>query len=726
MSMKGIGHIVLLIILTPFFAILASGYSVTTLVHNESFDRANSPTLGVNWTNYWASGNSNWTLAGNRATHDTITYTWTHYLGYNITGQLGVISLEWQLEDTLDAGETTQFCTYPDEIGDANHACGIRCEVMADFFVCYDGTSEQHLYDMSSHDYSQPILLEIHNISNSSFTYEIRLDNVEYGEFDFLNNSGFHHFYLRGKQNSDADNFTVNNLYFYTSVDIQNVSVYGYTNYDNSTQMAFNITWNNTWFSNVNFGNVNTTLSSGYYDVDARAIDHDPYIGNYYMADRFRIFFNYIINMNLSLRDNVDNSLLDPACSMNGVDFYPQENRIYYNQSQSNYLECDLSGYQNYSTTITAPNQSLNLTMYRASLELNFSSPSRGGFVTDGSTWFEEFSTGVTKLVITPANMTQDSYIYVHFNKDASGNESQFYEYQYDGSTADSEALTVFRTGWFAHPKIYFKILDYQNSIVTDAQLRVYGNTTTGNDYLLFSDYFIGQRYSHTTGTTFFYLPRDAVISLTVSKDGYVPRTIAFTSSKMLEFTYDNPYEIKLQESDDSYLGVYVGTNLRTYNNETTEILGGVYAPDSNTVQIRTSYKGALETLQADQYDRYYFTLENGDDFDNSVGGDLTITVLVDNVVWGTRVIEWVSTDKAVLVSLPTLSFTYLRVIVPIILLLISIVAQSYIKNPNIGFTVYMTSLLIIPLISTRFLYLTVISLIYMLSGFLRNTMEKD
>lgn len=479
---------------------------------------------------------------------------------------------------------------------------------------------------------------------------------------------------------------------------------YGTDNFIDDFQIGYSDSDNN--FTIDEFLVYNTTLNaSEISQLFNSSNGYTPYpAGTTFYSNR---------TIELNILDNSSNSILNANCVFNGISFYSNEKNIEYWHNLTNELNCTLLGYQDLTHTVTSASPELNLTMYRSRLMLNFSRSTDGVIIDQHS--HRSFST--SNLVIVQNNLSVGN-VYVKFNQQGVfGNNTQFYEYYNDQKTAVQEEISLFHFWNLILKKVWFKVTTLGGSALDDVTVRVYGNMTSSyTSRLSFNNELVGQRLTNDDGQTFFYFPKYNVMKVVVSKDGYAPESRILTSSELGDYTTkDESYLIKLRESEDSYLGTFIVLYDSKFDNKTQTISGNIYSPSATTIQYSTSHKATLTTLTGDSFDRYPFTLNNNDHFLNTSMSDLTINFYVDGIFWGSRVVKYEPVTKHSIISLPTLNNNTVKALFPLFVMMLALLAQSVIASNNVGFDTFMVLGIIAPFISTSFIPLSIICVLYYL-----------
>ena len=165
----------------------------------------------------------------------------------------------------------------------------------------------------------------------------------------------------------------------------------------------------------------------------------------------------------------------------------------------------------------------------------------------------------------------------------------------------------------------------------------------------------MGQRYTGTGGTsgiTYFYIPEQKDIFLTISKDGYTTKQI-YDNEISLDlsngvYTVSNPLTINLDRlSDIMYKGVQVWLpNYYDQNHTTLDLY--VYAPNANTVTFTTSFNPSLNySTVLDTYKRAEYTLQRGIHYCNGCGDNFNVTFWVNDQFHNAYVVEYIGIDKS-------------------------------------------------------------------------------
>lgn len=294
-----------------------------------------------------------------------------------------------------------------------------------------------------------------------------------------------------------------------------------------------------------------------------------------------------------------------------------------------------------------------NITVTTSSLTLNFynangTAMTTSGYWTNGTYNLYNFTD--VQFVQILRNMSQ-GIINVMFGYNTSPiNYTQTYEFQNDWISATTENMYLLDSIDY---KNYIKIVDESGNPISNALVKIaFGIPEEGSSGYLWRE--MGQRFTGQIGIegmTSFYVDKNSMLSIRITKDGYAPKTIIGDEFSKESYTSTLPYTVIMYRQDTVvYNGIYI--NLPAWYNTNSSYLGmSVYAPSRTSITYTTNFRelGGLgnKTITLDEHKSAKFNLTRGTDYDSSGTDDITITIWVDGTYWRTLQIENLIPDES-------------------------------------------------------------------------------
>lgn len=377
------------------------------------------------------------------------------------------------------------------------------------------------------------------------------------------------------------------------------------------------------------------------------------------------------------------------------------ENNPYYQATEATIPTTNLPQYYN----VTLQSAQLILTFYQ-----NGILRSTEGQIHDTSLINGTYGFNTTQQIVMQSDL-EEGYIHAEFGMNNGTNWTQYYEYINDYQTTINESIEILQNSdWSAYLQVY----DVAGNPLKDVVIRAnYAYTEIGNwtSYKL-----LGQRLTDDDGKTFFIADQNTKIIFTIYKENYEPVQILISIGDT-SYTTDNPLKVYMQYdttgvSQQSWLYIR-----GWYNNRTQNITGTITAIDKDLVKITTDYRRgqalSYKTLTCDELGRCTILLEAGIDFATTGTDDIYMDVYLDNVLWRTIRIVYDAETRNEIFAWDTLEARYAKPILGIFILLATIITGLIFKNTEAGITGFFISSLIAGIISTTYLWLTIIVGLY-------------
>lgn len=323
-----------------------------------------------------------------------------------------------------------------------------------------------------------------------------------------------------------------------------------------------------------------------------------------------------------------------------------------------------------------------------------------------------------------------EGYVHVRFGMTNGANWTQYYEYYNDLEThIDDDLELLAQADWSA----YFQVLDYTNSPIRDAIVRVefsYHAITNGTSWVYHKPY--SQRLTDDEGYTFVFADSRTEVLITVTKDGYNPYQMLLTIGDE-SFTKAQALKIYLQESDsgvEDNAWVYIQ---RSFINRSLNLKGTVMAIGRDKVEVTTSYRTAqglgrkdISNL-CDQFYRCPFTLYSNTDFKLVSSDDVEVSIYLDDVLWKTVTVSYDDEEKQYqFTGISSLvSSTIFNPLLYIMLILISLGMGAVLSNTGVSESVFKIGAVLLAFISTQFLWLCIIIIISYILKALRRVISE-
>lgn len=375
----------------------------------------------------------------------------------------------------------------------------------------------------------------------------------------------------------------------------------------------------------------------------------------------------------------------------------------------------DLTSYnlpQQNTTNITLEQTYYNYTLDTNDLTLTFSG-STNGYVADLDKRMDFTN---STLIVVQQNLSEGR-VNVRFGLTAWRNNTQFYEFNNDFTTTVSDTLQLLDCSIISCRTLsgYFRAMDYSGSPLKDVivRARFTPNSTvnTWTDHSL-----MGQRLTDNEGYTQFYFQDGSEIELTFSKDGYTSIDLLLTLGND-DWSKSEAVTVYMEESNtgsDQNAWLYIQ---RSFTNRSLDLTGVITAPNRDLVEVTTTYRTSQglgrEVLTESTLDRYSFTLESNTDYSFTTTDDITLQVYLDNSLWKTITISYDTNDKNSLFNFSSLTSTIFNPILFIALIMACVSIGLIFKNHNAGFITFMIGSALISIITTQFLYLSLICALY-------------
>lgn len=346
---------------------------------------------------------------------------------------------------------------------------------------------------------------------------------------------------------------------------------------------------------------------------------------------------------------------------------------------------------------------------------------------------------------IPMANLTR-GLVEVRFGMIEGGNHTQYFEFINTYDDDINETLEILNASdWYS----YFKVTDQANTPLENATIRAemsWFGITPGQ--WVYHKLF-GQRITRDDGLTFFYADVKSEVMVTVTKDGYAPVQMLITIGDT-EWTASNPYIIKMQQVSgisDNAAYYYVPNS---YYDASKNIYGFIMAVDKDSVKWTTSHRTSLGmasvdvTYLEDVTYRYPLTLVAGRDFSIGTPNEINLSIYIDNALWKTRTIEYSYYNGSYFyteseqgrghnttIHLERDSNTFeiedsiLNPILFILVILLTFSIGAMTKNDNIAETVFKFGSAGLVLISTQFVWLTLLVAVHYVALGLRKVISE-
>lgn len=373
----------------------------------------------------------------------------------------------------------------------------------------------------------------------------------------------------------------------------------------------------------------------------------------------------------------------------------------------------------NLTTTIlfNETNKAINLTFEPTLLIMNFTV---NGKLNETEGYLVDINYGVTNFTnetvfYYQANLSED-IIRVRFNYIAESwtNHTQYFEYINDYTPIKAQFELLQDGDW----SFYVQVLTESGTPIENAQVNAqWASLGWANLGIWKQWHTLGQRLTDGEGKTFFFTDKDTEQKLTIYKEGYDLKFITLPSSDYT-YTEDNPLKIYLTEStgiSDGNVWLYVTPYVY---NLTETIKGTIVAPRRDKVEFTTDYRidGSLSTYditeECDNFMQCNFQLQSGKDFDNT-GGNISLIIYIDDELWKNQTIEFRDRPRNHILTIPTnIEDKYLVPIIGILLFLISAGIPFLLSSPTAGITTFYILGIISVLISTQYIWVSLICLI--------------
>lgn len=366
--------------------------------------------------------------------------------------------------------------------------------------------------------------------------------------------------------------------------------------------------------------------------------------------------------------------------------------------------------YQAY-INITDVNNTFNITLSPNQLVLNFSGTTNG-LIAD-NTSIQNFTQ--QQYIIQQENLSLGDVL-VAFNHDTE-NYTQFYEYINDQTTHVFENIKLLNNSK-VDIYAYLLITDEGNSPLEDVTIRAYFEEPTGGAWKTYK--LMGQRMTDGAGMTLFYFDSTTVVKLVISKDGYTTESPVILIGDT-DAPKDDPLVFVLSQANTiSWGGNTVYLPLK-FTNRSKDILGGIYAPNKDSVKFTTNYMitNSLgnNTLTGDSMDRYAINLTPNSHFSSTGTDNIIVHFWTDGIYYKNYTITYDTTTYQNITTtsdLEDLDTTTKDILLFIGLILISTVAGLiFRKNGTAGFTVFMIGSMFITIFSMNFAWLTLIAVMW-------------
>jgi hypothetical protein len=585
---------------------------------------------------------------------------------------------------------------------------------------------------------------------NESLTYTINVTGENYQDRTFVNKNlssdsslelfpnAFENFNLLTPQNNESreNNYNI---------------TWSEANSNGNYDVTYNIKisyLNGTLIKDINQSNVlhylwnNTNESVGNYSIIINATEqytNDSFEQSSYLLikpinDFFKInAYNYLSTSLLSnIRTNESTLEIVQTSNPYIYDIFSYLNSTSY---ESNHLadvtiedltfrHIDYTGTFN----ITRFNNEFNVTLTPNKLLFTFyqngALHTTEGVIHDTSMINSTYGFSNSSIVLIQQELEQ-GYVKAKFGMTSGVNWTQYYEYINDYENHVDEEIEILQNSdWSA----YLQVLDYTNSPIKDVTVRAqYVYTETGN-WTSFK--LLGQRLTNDEGYTFFIADSSTEVLFTISKDGYAPVEALITIGDE-SFTKAEALTFYLQKSSNGALGnawIYVQ---RDFSNRSLDLSGTITAKGRERVQVQTSYRDNLDlsakdiTSNCDDYDRCDFTLISGTDFKLSSTDDIILYVYLDNNLWKTLTINYDNSNKNRVLNFSGLESKYLNPLLAILILFLTLMIGLIFRSTDAGTITFFVSSLLAGMISTSFLWLTVVITLYFIFKLIKRVISE-
>lgn len=385
----------------------------------------------------------------------------------------------------------------------------------------------------------------------------------------------------------------------------------------------------------------------------------------------------------------------------------------------------------NYTFVHRYTNQTVeNFTIQRNQLQLRFHNNSAlnntyGEIYNNNQT----YTFNNTSILIQQSNLTEGK-VKVAFNgnittQNITVNHSQYYEYNNDLTVNISEDIELlYLADWSNH----FQVLDYANSPIEDVTIRyeaTYGGTiNTWSYHKLY-----GQRLTDKDGYTFFITDTGAKAVFTFTKSGYQAEEVLMLIGDEA-FTRDSPYKVYMKKSEMTTQANIWDIIQRTFEDRTKDIVGVITAKGRNTVEIQTAYRTNLGleminlTNKGDSLDKYTFTLESIEDYNQTGNSNITLSIYIDGSLHATRTIIYESAKSQIL-DVPSIDSRVLNPIIIIAIILTSFTVSMVLQSSSAGTITFVIGTIIAGLISTQFTWVAIVGTLFGALSIIRGLMKE-
>lgn len=382
----------------------------------------------------------------------------------------------------------------------------------------------------------------------------------------------------------------------------------------------------------------------------------------------------------------------------------------------NNFTVIDLDYYTNAANitlNISKTQLEYNLSLEPVQLRLTFSGGAEG-VITDTQK-AKNFSN--TSIIVYQTNLSIGD-VKIQFRKDSLwnlGNHTQYYEYINNRATHINENITLLQNDLLIDVVgAYFRALDASNSVLEDVDVNAYV-VYPGNE---FSEYEkMGRRLTDSDGYTYFILDKASNVLVTFSKDGYTLEQLLLTPNDIDDATTKTEaYTVNMQESSTgTQSGITIGLK-RDIRNRSLDIYGTIYAPGINNIKINTDYgytqNRSNTTLTEGTLDQFTFRLQSGIDFSLTGTDNIILYVYADGTTITKTITFYTQQNNAVL-SDWSFGGKALNIVLFLALIFMSSAIGWMWKTTSGGFTAFMIGAIGLSFISTAFIYMTLISVIY-------------
>lgn len=415
---------------------------------------------------------------------------------------------------------------------------------------------------------------------------------------------------------------------------------------------------------------------------------------------------------------NTSNSYVGNPWKENILNYLDEDNKnyqIFLNVTDTGYIHIPATYNFTYNTTTKthyvnmSPNE-LMLYFYQS----NGSLTSVEGTIIDSENLESTFN-GTSVLVIQED--IANGKVLVLINHIGYVNWTQYYEYiKTTGQHITENIYITDQIDW----SVYYQVLDQNERLIENAVIRLeyfYADSGIGT---AFANRVLGQRLTNADGQTFFLLDSDIIARVTVTKDGYTP-VIFQEAVGDEEWTSSNPRQIILTKSEFGADNQKWDLMPRRFENRSASISGLVMSKGMTTVSYTTAYRISQGESTSDvttlcnAYDECPITLVSGIDYNPIGNSNITLMLYTDGENWRNVTIVYKDqeevTDAFKIEN--TIEQKWLNIALFIMILTLSVGASLLIRNPNAGLYTFIATGALASIISSSFLWLGLIAVLY-------------